>query len=87
MTRKLKAIVAAVLVAVVLLPNTALPLMYAPDSPRKEVLEGHPDPPIKAATSRSQTEPTLTVLWALPFGPGGFVVIGWSCNGFFFNWR
>jgi hypothetical protein len=87
MTQKLKAVVAAVLVAVVLLPNTALPLMYAPDSPRKEILEGHPDPPIKVATSRSQTEPTSIVLWTLPFGLIRNVVMGWSSDGFFFNWK
>ena len=66
MSKRLRAVIALVLVVCVLLPATAFPLQYAPNAPRKDLTEGHPDPPDKAAEVRSTSEtaryPILLIL-------------------------
>ena len=52
MSKRIRTVVALVLVICILMPVTAYPLQYAPDSRRDIVLDGHPDPPIKAHATK-----------------------------------
>ena len=87
MFQRLKAVVALALVICILLPATTSALQYAPNSPRKDVLAGHPEPPIKASTSRSTNSAyaTSNALFVFSWGRG-LVVINRTFS-FLFLWN
>ena len=70
MSKRLRAVIALVLVVCVLLPATAFPLQYAPNAPRKDVIDGHGEPPITARTevSKATSSPQFVLLTVPGFG-------------------
>ena len=88
MSKRLRAVIALVLVVCVLLPATAFSLQYAPNAPRNAVLDGHSDPPFEAQTV-DRVVPSARVIWLiLPFSLSSRLVLGYSSHyGFVIAWK
>ena len=86
MSKKIRNVVALVLVVCVLMPVTAFPLQYAPGSDRNTVLSGDPFPPHLAKTriDRSLYEKPVSVYYYLILTPWMSIVI--LPSGFVMFW-
>ena len=86
MSKRIQTVVAIVLVVCVLLPATAYPLMYAPDSRRDIVLDGHGEPPVEANVHYSvqPRDKAVSVYYYVVLSP--WMSVMFSRNSFLLNW-
>ncbi len=70
MSKKIRNVVALVLVVCVLMPVTAFPLQYAPGSTKTLELDGHSDPPVTVHKSRTiqNVSGPVFYIFTSPFG-------------------